>query len=70
MPYVNPLYANEALAMGGTQVTDEKIFRCMSDTSIVQPYMNPDGTIDGISNRTSYLMNSQLSHITRACHEL
>src|SRR4051794_41665400 len=31
MPYVNPLYANDAIARGGTQVADEKIFRCMSD---------------------------------------
>jgi prepilin-type N-terminal cleavage/methylation domain-containing protein/prepilin-type processing-associated H-X9-DG protein len=65
MPYVNPAYANEAIAKGGVQVADEKIYRCMSDTSIVQPYLNPTtGLIDGISNRTSYLMNSQLSHKT------
>jgi prepilin-type N-terminal cleavage/methylation domain-containing protein/prepilin-type processing-associated H-X9-DG protein len=65
MPYVNPLYANESIAKGGVQVADERIFRCLSDTSIIQPFKNPDGSIDGISNRTSYLMNSQLSHITR-----
>lgn len=65
MPYVNPLYANEALAKGGTQVADEKIYRCMSDTSTVRPYVNPStGLVDGITNRTSYLMNSQLSHKT------
>ncbi len=65
MPYVNPLYANDALAKGGTQVADANIFRCMSDVSYVDPYMNPNGSIDGISNRTSYLMNSLLSHKTR-----
>ena len=66
MPYVNPAYANEAIANGGTQVADEKIFRCMSDISIVEPVHRPDdGTIDGIANRTSYLMNSLLSHKTR-----
>lgn len=65
MPYVNPAYANEAIAKGGVQVNDEKIFRCMSDISKVQPFLNPDGTIDGIANRTSYLMNSLLSHKTR-----
>jgi prepilin-type processing-associated H-X9-DG protein len=66
MPYVNPAYANEAIAKGGTQVADEKIFRCLSDTSTVQPYVDPDtGRIDGIANRTSYLMNSQLSHKTQ-----
>ena len=64
MPYVNQAYANEALAKGGTQVADEKIFRCMSDVSRVTPYQD-DQTIDGISNRTSYLMNSLLSHKTR-----
>jgi prepilin-type N-terminal cleavage/methylation domain-containing protein/prepilin-type processing-associated H-X9-DG protein len=65
MPYVNPLYANDAIAKGGVQVYDEKIFRCMSDTSIVTPYVDPNtGLIDGITNRPSYLMNSQLSHKT------
>jgi prepilin-type N-terminal cleavage/methylation domain-containing protein/prepilin-type processing-associated H-X9-DG protein len=65
MPYVNPAYANEAIAKGGTQVADEKIFRCMSDVSQVSPFKNDDGTIDGITNRTSYVMNSLLSHKTR-----
>jgi prepilin-type N-terminal cleavage/methylation domain-containing protein/prepilin-type processing-associated H-X9-DG protein len=65
MPFVNPAYANESIAKGGTQVADERIFRCMSDVSRVQPFLQVDGTIDGISNRTSYLMNSLLSHKTR-----
>jgi prepilin-type N-terminal cleavage/methylation domain-containing protein/prepilin-type processing-associated H-X9-DG protein len=66
MPYVNPAYANDAIAQGGTQVADEKIFRCMSDTSMVSPFVDPDTKeVDGISNRTSYLMNSLLSHKTR-----
>jgi prepilin-type N-terminal cleavage/methylation domain-containing protein/prepilin-type processing-associated H-X9-DG protein len=65
MPYVNPLYANEALAKGGTQVADERIYRCLSDTSTVSPYIDPNtGLVDGIANRTSYLLNSQLSHKT------
>jgi prepilin-type N-terminal cleavage/methylation domain-containing protein/prepilin-type processing-associated H-X9-DG protein len=65
MPYVNPLYANAAIANGGVQVADEKIYRCLSDTSPIYPYINPDtGLVDGIVNRTSYLMNSQLSHKT------
>jgi len=66
MPYINPLYANEALAKGGTQVADEKIFRCLSDVSRVSPFVLGDNvTVDGIANRTSYLMNSLLSHKTR-----
>ena len=63
MPYVNPTFANEAIAKRGVQIYEEKIFRCLSDTSIVQPYV--DATTrqpDGITNRTSYLMNSLLSH--------
>ncbi len=63
MPYVNQAYANDTIAKGGTQVYDEKIFRCLSDTSVVQPYVDPTtGLIDGITNRTSYILNSQLSH--------
>jgi prepilin-type N-terminal cleavage/methylation domain-containing protein/prepilin-type processing-associated H-X9-DG protein len=66
MPYVNPAYANDAIAKGGMQVADEKIFRCMSDTSMVSPFVDPTTQqVDGITNRTSYLMNSLLSHKTR-----
>ena len=65
MPYVNPAFANEAIAKGGTQIYDEKIFRCMSDTSRVQPYIDSTtGLVDGVANRTSYLMNSLISHRT------
>jgi prepilin-type N-terminal cleavage/methylation domain-containing protein/prepilin-type processing-associated H-X9-DG protein len=66
MPYVNPTFANEAIAKGGTQIYEEKIFRCLSDPSIVQPYVDPTtGQPNGITNRTSYLMNSLLSHKSR-----
>jgi prepilin-type N-terminal cleavage/methylation domain-containing protein/prepilin-type processing-associated H-X9-DG protein len=65
MPYVNPAFADDRIARSGVQIADEKIFRCLSDTSIVRPYVVPStGLIDGIANRTSYLMNSQLSHKT------
>jgi prepilin-type N-terminal cleavage/methylation domain-containing protein/prepilin-type processing-associated H-X9-DG protein len=65
MPYVNPAYANEAIARGGVQVADERIYRCMSDISLIQPYVDPTtGLPDGITNRTSYLLNSLLSHKT------
>jgi prepilin-type N-terminal cleavage/methylation domain-containing protein/prepilin-type processing-associated H-X9-DG protein len=65
MFYVNPGFANEAIARGGKQIPEEKIFRCMSDTSKIVPFVLPDGTVDGIENRTSYLMNSLLSHKSR-----
>jgi prepilin-type N-terminal cleavage/methylation domain-containing protein/prepilin-type processing-associated H-X9-DG protein len=64
MPYVNPTFANEAIARGGTRIADEAIYRCRSDISRPLPYVSSDGTIDGIADRTSYLMNSQLSHKT------
>ena len=65
MPYVNASYANEAIAQGGTQVYDEKIFRCLSDTSRVEPFLEDDGKPRGIANRTSYLLNSLLTHRSR-----
>jgi len=66
MPHVNPAYANDAIATGGTQVSDEKIYRCMSDLTKVRQYVDPDtGLVDGIAHRTSYLMNSLLSHKTK-----
>ncbi len=65
MPYVNPTFANEAIAKGGTQVADEAIYRCPSDLSRPEPFVQADGTINGISDRTSYLMNSLLTHKTR-----
>ena len=61
MPYVNAAYANDAIASGGTQVADAAIFRCMSDISNPRPFKQDDGTIDGIADRTSYLMNSLLT---------
>jgi prepilin-type N-terminal cleavage/methylation domain-containing protein/prepilin-type processing-associated H-X9-DG protein len=65
MPYVNPAFANEAIAKRGTAIADEAIYRCRSDISKRLPYTLSDGSVDGISHRTSYLMNSQLSHQTR-----
>ena len=65
MPYVNPSYASDSIATGGTQVADAAIFRCLSDISMVEPYTRDDGSIDGIRHRTSYLLNSLMSHKTR-----
>ena len=66
MPFVggNP-EANEDLAKQGIFTSSQKIYRCPSDTSLIRPYIADDGTTDGIENRTSYLMNSLLSHKTR-----
>src|SRR5262249_10970224 len=44
----------------------EQIYRCPSDPSQRRPYIDPmTGQVDGIEQRSSYLMNSLLSHKTR-----
>ena len=40
MPYVNPTFANDAIAKGGTAIADEAIYRCMSDMSKRLPYVD------------------------------
>src|SRR5262249_20573784 len=57
--------ANEALARSGVAAGSELIYRCPADPSVRQPFVLPDGSVDGIAHRTSYLMNSLLSHKTR-----
>src|SRR5262249_34970344 len=53
------------LARQGISTASEKIYRCPQDVSEVKPFLGDDGQPDGIANRTSYLMNSLLSHKTR-----
>jgi prepilin-type N-terminal cleavage/methylation domain-containing protein/prepilin-type processing-associated H-X9-DG protein len=67
MPFIGGAQeANEALAHQGISVSSEKIYRCSMDLSQIRPFISPDtGQVDGIENRTSYLMNSLLSHKTR-----
>lgn len=58
--------ADERLARQGKWVASELIYRCTDDLSVRAPYINATtGEVDGIANRTSYLLNSQLSHKTR-----
>jgi prepilin-type N-terminal cleavage/methylation domain-containing protein/prepilin-type processing-associated H-X9-DG protein len=66
MPFVggNP-EANENLARQGIFTSSQKIYRCPADASQIRPYVSDTGETDGIENRTSYLMNSLLSHKTR-----
>jgi len=62
MPFVGGGWeANENLSRHGVLLPSEKIFRCPADPSV--PRAAPDG--DGVWDRTSYLLNSQLSHKTR-----
>jgi prepilin-type N-terminal cleavage/methylation domain-containing protein/prepilin-type processing-associated H-X9-DG protein len=64
MPYVNPAYANDVIAKAGTRAADERIYRCPTDISTPRPFVDTDGSINGITDRTSYLMNSLLTHKT------
>src|SRR5207245_3982225 len=62
MPFIGGRQeANENLSRQGVILPSEKIYRCKMDLS--QPRPAPDG--DGVRHRTSYLMNSVLSHKTR-----
>ncbi len=67
MPFIGGTQeANEDLAKQGIAPASEKLYRCPADPSVRRPYVDPDtGQADGIENRTSYLMNSLLSHKSR-----
>jgi prepilin-type processing-associated H-X9-DG protein/prepilin-type N-terminal cleavage/methylation domain-containing protein len=65
MPFIGADFeANATAAKTGTVGPDEAIYRCPEDPSQSYIFLN-QGQPDGIANRTSYLMNSQLSHKTR-----
>lgn len=61
MPFVNDAKEDDSLSHRGIIVGSDMMYRCPTDLSIRQP--DPGG--DGVWNRTSYLLNSQLSHKTR-----
>jgi prepilin-type N-terminal cleavage/methylation domain-containing protein/prepilin-type processing-associated H-X9-DG protein len=67
MPFIGGTQeANESLSKQGIILPTEKTYRCPSDLSQRKPFVDPDtGQVDGVENRTSYLMNSLLSHKTR-----
>jgi prepilin-type processing-associated H-X9-DG protein len=64
-PYIGGqlVASQEQLAKAG--ILDDMIYRCPDDLSTLEPFVDAAGTVDGVSNRTSYLMNSLLSHKTR-----
>jgi prepilin-type N-terminal cleavage/methylation domain-containing protein/prepilin-type processing-associated H-X9-DG protein len=67
MPYVGGSQeANESLSKQGIILPSEAIYRCPADPSERRLFVDPGtGQVDGVENRTSYLMNSLLSHKTR-----
>ena len=65
MPFIGGLAeANAAAVSAGQNNPSEVIYRCPSDLSQRSAFVN-NGLVDGWANRTSYLLNSQLSHKTR-----
>ncbi len=67
MPYIGGVgEIDESLSRKGIILPSEAIYRCPTDTSIRKPFVDHDsGQIDGVEHRTSYLMNSLLSHNSR-----
>src|SRR5262249_45844352 len=67
MPYIGGNQeANENLSRQGIILPSEVIYRCPQDTSVRGPFVDSDsGQVDGVQNRTGYLMNCLLSHKTR-----
>ena len=61
MPFMNDAKEDDNLSRRGISVGSDVMYRCPDDISIVQA----DPGSDGVWNRTSYLLNSQLSHKTR-----
>jgi prepilin-type N-terminal cleavage/methylation domain-containing protein/prepilin-type processing-associated H-X9-DG protein len=66
LPYVGgAAEADGHFAKQGIISASEKIYRCPADPSVPTPFLDAQGKPDGIAHRTSYLMNSLLSHKTR-----
>jgi prepilin-type N-terminal cleavage/methylation domain-containing protein/prepilin-type processing-associated H-X9-DG protein len=66
MPFIGGQQdADESLSRRGITTAGDAIYRCPQDLSVRRPFVSADGQIDGVENRTSYLLNSLLSHKTR-----
>jgi len=61
-PYIE---SNSTEAMAKEGKVDDQIYRCPNDLSEIRPFIDSDGKTNGLANRTSYLMNSLTSHMTR-----
>src|SRR5262245_36445957 len=66
MPFIgSAAEADEELAHQGISVADASLYRCASDRSVPETFFDSSGQPDGIAQRTSYAMNSLLSHKSR-----
>lgn len=64
-PFIGGRLVADAEDLAKQGITDDQIYRCSDDLSVPTPWTDAQGTVDGISDRTSYTMNSLLSHKTR-----
>jgi prepilin-type processing-associated H-X9-DG protein len=67
MPYIGGNgEIDENISKSGKVLASDAVYRCPSDLSQRKPFIDPDtGMVDGVEHRTSFLMNSLLSHKTR-----
>ena len=61
MQFIGDSQEDDSLSKAGKIVSSDATYRCPNDLSLRKP--DPGG--DGVWHRTSYLLNSQLSHKTR-----
>jgi prepilin-type processing-associated H-X9-DG protein/prepilin-type N-terminal cleavage/methylation domain-containing protein len=67
MPYMSGFRDEQysQIAHSGRVDNMETIYRCLSDPSSPAPFIDQQGQVAGVSQRTSYLLNSLLTHNTR-----
>jgi prepilin-type processing-associated H-X9-DG protein/prepilin-type N-terminal cleavage/methylation domain-containing protein len=66
MPFVGANWETNTAAVSlGQDNPSDALYRCPEDDSYRLVFVNSGGVNDGWANRTSYLLNSQLSHKTR-----
>ena len=65
MPYIGGVgELDENLSKQGIVLPSEAVYRCPEDPSMRRPFVD-NGQVDGVEHRTSFLMNSLLSHKSR-----
>jgi prepilin-type processing-associated H-X9-DG protein/prepilin-type N-terminal cleavage/methylation domain-containing protein len=64
LSFIEGKESDAALSKKGQVLGIEFVYRCPADLSKQQAFVE-DGQADGVENRTSFLMNSLLSHKTR-----
>jgi prepilin-type processing-associated H-X9-DG protein/prepilin-type N-terminal cleavage/methylation domain-containing protein len=66
LPFIgSDVEADELRAKSGQWSAVESLYRCPDDPSVRKPFIDEDGSTNGIEHRTSFLMNSLLSHRSR-----